>query len=432
MNNDTIFALSSGHGKSGVAVIRISGNNLHDTFSNFTNKSEFTNRHAYFCNLTDNNGDLLDQCLAIYFPAPNSFTGEDVIELHTHGAPATINAIFEHLKTLDMRMAAPGEFSRRAFYNNKMDLADVDGLAALLDAQTEQQRKHALKSMLGHDSEIYNTWRTQMVEISAYAAAILDYSPDDLPANIGETVTARTTKLYNEINTALNNYRASRAIRGGINIALVGETNVGKSSIFNYLAGSNRAIVSDIAGTTRDVVSINLDIDGYLINLSDTAGLRETDDVIESIGIERTKSEIENADIIIHVYTPDSAGHINFADNEIIVINKSDTSDLRQHKNAIYTSTKTGDGMDMLLNTLRKKIHEIMDGAENALTINARTHELLTLTRDELTAALGTGGNYDIFAEHTRRAADSIGKILGTITATEVLDKTFGQLCLGK
>ena len=432
MNNDTIFALSSGHGKSGVAVIRISGNNLHDTFSNFTNKSEFTNRHAYFCNLTDNNGDLLDQCLAIYFPAPNSFTGEDVIELHTHGAPATINAIFEHLKTLDMRMAAPGEFSRRAFYNNKMDLADVDGLAALLDAQTDIQRKHALRSMLGHDSEIYNTWRTQMVEISAYAAAILDYNSDDLPANIGETVTARTTKLYNEINAALNNYRASRAIRGGINIALVGETNVGKSSIFNYLAGSNRAIVSDIAGTTRDVVSINLDIDGYLINLSDTAGLRETDDVIESIGIERTKFEIENADIIIHVYTPDSAGHINFADNEIIVINKSDTSDLRQHKNAIYTSTKTGDGMDMLLNTLRKKIHEIMDGAENALTINARTHELLTLTRDELAAALGTGDNYDIFAEHTRRAADSIGKILGTITATEVLDKTFGQLCLGK
>lgn len=432
MNNDTIFALSSGHGKSGVAVIRISGDNLHDIFSGFTKKTDFLPRHAYFCNLTNNAGELIDQCLAIYFPAPHSFTGTDVIELHTHGAPATINAVFEYLKTLGMRMATPGEFSRRAFYNNKMDLADVDGLAALLDAQTDNQRKHALKSMLGRDSEIYTTWREQMVEISAYAAAILDYNTDDLPANIGETIHTRTQNLYNEINTALLGYRASRAIRGGINVTLVGETNVGKSSIFNYLAGSNRAIVSDIAGTTRDVVSINLDIDGFLINLSDTAGLRETDDEIESIGIERTKSEIENADIIIHVYTPDSAEHINFTDNEIIVINKSDTSDLRPHKNAIYTSVKSGDGMDVLLNTLRAKIHEIMDGAENALTINARTKSLLESARDELSHALNAGDNYDIFAEHTRRAADAIGKILGTITATEVLDKTFGQLCLGK
>ncbi|MBQ2859423.1 MAG: tRNA uridine-5-carboxymethylaminomethyl(34) synthesis GTPase MnmE [Alphaproteobacteria bacterium] len=432
MNNDTIFALSSGHGKSGVAVIRISGDNLRDTFSKFINKSEFAPRHAYFCNLRDTAGDLIDQCLAIYFSAPHSFTGTDIIELHTHGAPATINAVFEFLKTLGMRMATPGEFSRRAFYNNKMDLADVDGLAALLDAQTDIQRKHALKSMLGRDSEIYSTWREQMVEISAYAAAILDYSPDDLPANIGETIHTRTEKLYNDINTALNKYHTSRAIRGGINVALVGETNVGKSSIFNYLAGSNRAIVSDIAGTTRDVVSINLDLDGFLINLSDTAGLRETDDEIESIGIERTKSEIENADIIIHVYTPDSAEHNIFANNEIIVINKSDTSDLRTHTNAIYTSAKNGDGMNTLLNTLRAKIHEIMDGAENTLTINARTKSLLESARDELGAALDADDNYDIFAEHTRRAADAIGKILGTITTTEVLDKTFGQLCLGK
>jgi tRNA modification GTPase len=286
--------------------------------------------------------------------------------------------------------------------------------------------------MMGSDSRVYNAWRNKMIEVSAYAAAILDYSPDDLPANICDTVRTHAEQLFDEIGNALSQYKTARSIRGGINVVLAGETNVGKSSIFNYLAGSNRAIVSDIAGTTRDVVSINLDLDGYLINLSDTAGLRETDDVIESIGIERTKSEIENADIIIHVYTPDSTIHSNFTNNEIVVINKSDTSDLRTQKNAIYTSVKSGDGMDTLLNTLRNKIHEIMDGAENALTINARTHELLTSARDELAAALRADDNYDIFAEHTRRAADAIGKILGTITASEVLDKTFGQLCLGK
>lgn len=434
-NNDTIFALSSGHGKSGVAVIRISGENLHDIFNSWVQKTPINPRYAYFINLRDNNNELIDQCLAIYFPAPHSFTGTDVIELHTHGAPAVINKVFEYLSSVGMRMATPGEFSRRAFYNNKMDLADIDGLAALLDAQTDKQRKHALKSMLGHDSEIYNTWRTQMVEISAFAAAILDYNADDLPANIGDTIRTCTQQLHQDLGAALRGYNTSRAIRGGINIALVGETNVGKSSIFNYLVGYNRAIVSDIAGTTRDVVSANLDIDGYMINLSDTAGLRETDDTIESIGIERTKSEIENADIIIRVFTPDTYEqntNLQHCDNEIIVINKSDITQKHNAQNVIYTSAKTGDGMNKLMDALRAQIRKIMDGTENSLTINARTKSLLESAHDDLGHALSAGDNYDIFAEHTRRAADSIGKILGTITATEVLDMTFGQLCLGK
>lgn len=431
-NGDTIFALSSGHGKSGVAVIRISGEKLRDVFARFVNKTDIKPRHTYFTNLCDNGGDLIDQCLAIYFPAPHSFTGEDVIELHTHGAPAVINAVFEYLSSLNMRMATPGEFSRRAFYNNKMDLADVDGLAALLDAQTDKQRKHALQSMMGRDSEIYNNWRSQMVEISAYAAAMLDYSPDDLPANIDETIKKRVKKLYEEIGAALGEYRTSRAIRGGVNIALVGQTNVGKSSIFNHLVGSNRAIVSDVAGTTRDVVSSMIDIDGYMVNLSDTAGIRETTDKIESIGIERTKNEIENADIIISVYTPENMGQTGSGANEIIVINKSDTIKSQDIKNAIYTSAKTGEGMDLLMDKIRHKIHEIFDGRESDLSINARTKVLLETAYGELANAIASGDNYDILAEHVRCAADAIGKILGTISADEILDMTFGQLCLGK
>lgn len=437
-NNDTIFALSSGHGKSGVAVIRISGENLGDIFKSFITKPEITPRHAYFTNLTDTSGELIDQCLAIYFPGPQSFTGQDVIELHTHGAPAVINAVFEYLMTHGMRMAEPGEFSRRAFYNNKMDLADVDGLAALLDAQTDIQRKHALRSMMGFDSEIYNTWRNSMVEISAYAAAILDYSPDDLPQNIGETIRTRTYNLYNEITNALDKYKTARAIRGGINVALVGETNVGKSSIFNYMVGSNRAIVSDIAGTTRDVVSATIDIDGYMVNLADTAGIRETDDKIENIGIERTKSEIKTADIILHIYTPDNFPRIAIDDSRIgpnpviRIVNKCDTTDQTNFFDALPISAKTGIGMQNLMNELRAKIHEMFDGSESNLTINTRTKSLLESAATELSNALNAGDNYDIFAEHTRRAADAIGKILGTITATEVLDMTFGQLCLGK
>ena len=432
MNNDTIFALSSGHGKSGVAVIRISGENLSDIFATFINKSDSTPRHAYFTNLRDESGDLIDQCLAIYFPAPNSFTGEDVIELHTHGAPAVINKVFDFLQTKNMRMATPGEFSKRAFYNNKMDLADVDGLAALLDAQTDMQRKHALRSMMGFDSKIYNNWRNKMIEVSAYAAAILDYSPDDLPANICDTVQNSAKELFNEIGNALTQYKTARGIRGGINVVLAGETNVGKSSIFNYMVGTNRAIVSDIAGTTRDVVSSTIDIDGFMVNLSDTAGIRETDDTIENIGIERTMSEIENADIVIHVYTPETVACNNLNGNEIVVINKSDTIKNHDCKNAIYTSAKSGDGMDSLMNALRKQIHEMFDGAESTVSVNARTKSLLESAHIELENAIAAGDNYDIFAEHTRRAADAIGKILGTITASEVMDMTFGQLCLGK
>ena len=172
MNNDTIFALSSGHGKSGVAVIRISGENLSDFAERIVGKFGITPRHAYFVNLVDNAGEVIDQCIVTYFTAPHSFTGEDVIEIASHGAPAVINKIFEFLSENNMRMATPGEFSRRAFYNNKMDLSDIDGLAALLDAQTDVQRKSALASMMGRDSAIYDAWRTQMIEIAAYSAAI--------------------------------------------------------------------------------------------------------------------------------------------------------------------------------------------------------------------------------------------------------------------
>lgn len=449
MNNDTIFALSSGFGKSGVAVIRISGDNLHDFATNIifpylggadrAAVGGVKPRHAYFCNLTDENGDLIDQCIAIYFAAPHSFTGTDVIEIHTHGATAVINKIFAFLSEQNMRLATPGEFSRRAFLNGKMDLSDVDGLAALLDAQTDKQRVHALKSMMGQDSEIYNQWRTKMVEIAAYAAAILDYDENDLPQNIGEKILSKTRELYDEINKSLSRYNISRAITHGFNIALVGETNVGKSSIFNKLVGANRAIVSDIAGTTRDVISAQIDIDGYLVNLSDTAGIRETDDRIEKLGIDRTRAETENADLVLHIYSNDSAplgrgtNEVGGGGSEIIVINKSDKIRTRNNKNAIYTSAETGDGIADLLNAIREKMHRFLDGAENALVINARTYKLLTDTKYELENAIKKfDGNYDIFAEHVRTAADNIGKILGTITASDVMDATFSQLCLGK
>jgi len=205
MNNDTIFALSSASGKSGVAVVRISGDDLSPLFKRIVNKKEFEKRYAYFTNFRDDNGDLIDQCVAIFFAAPNSFTGEDVIEIHSHGAPAVIDKIFDFLRRSGARIANRGEFSQRAFYNNKMDLTDVDGLIALLDAQTDKQRISALKSLTGNDSIVYKNWRDKMIEISAYSAAILDYDEDDLPKDIDKKILLETEILLKEIKETTSN-----------------------------------------------------------------------------------------------------------------------------------------------------------------------------------------------------------------------------------
>lgn len=430
MNNDTIFALSSAPGKSGVAVIRISGNDLSKLFKHIINKKKPESRHAYFTNFKDDSGDLIDQCIAIYFNAPYSFTGEDIIEIHSHGSPAVINKIFEFLRNHGCRIANRGEFSRRAFYNNKMDLTDVDGLIALLDAKTDKQRQNALRSLTGRDSIVYNNWRESMIEISAYSAAILDYADDELPKNIDKKILNKTKKLLEEIKSSLSQSRASRAIQNGFNIVLVGKTNVGKSSIFNKLVGSNRAIVSDIAGTTRDVVSQQIDIDGYLVNLSDTAGIRQSRNKIEKIGIERTHNEIENADLILYVYNEMPR---ELKTDGITIINKSDLLKSKTSKRVIYTSVKNNTGFDKLLKTIKEKMHELMGNGESKLAINERTYELLNESVSELQNALDKyDGNYDIFAEHVRRAGDAIGKILGVITTNEIADMTFQRLCLGK
>jgi tRNA modification GTPase len=430
-NNDNIFALSSGRGKSGVAVIRISGNDLEKFAKKIIGRTPVP-RRAYFTNLRDDSGEIIDQCVVIFFVAPHSFTGTDIIEIQCHGAPAVINKIFEFLRGHNMRVATPGEFSRRAFYNGKMDLTDVDGLVALLDAQTDKQRAAALRSMMGGDSAVYENWRDQMLEISAYAAAMTDYDADDLPPNISDRILERIKTLYTAVSGVLGNYKVSRAIMCGINIAIVGETNVGKSSLFNRIVGASRAIVSDIPGTTRDVVSAQMDIDGYMVNLSDTAGLRNTADFVECIGIERTNTEIANADIVLHVINAgDSTEPISR--NEILVINKSDTIDSRDIPGAIYVSAKTGAGISELMHEIRNRIAEITNNGESTVMINARTYDLLMTARDELYAALDDfDGDYDILSEHVRYAADAIGRILGTIGTNEILDMTFSQLCLGK
>ncbi|MDR1207607.1 MAG: tRNA uridine-5-carboxymethylaminomethyl(34) synthesis GTPase MnmE [Rickettsiales bacterium] len=450
---DTIFALSSGHGRAGIAVIRISGANLRGLFASIvspvgsrvsppyggeTRFSEFeiTPRHAYLADLADDAGDVIDRAIAIYFSAPNSFTGEDVIEFHTHGSQAVIQKLFDTLKSHGARMAEPGEFTRRAFHNSKMDLAEVDGLCALIDSRTDKQRARALKSMAGADSAAYENWRNRMIEIAAYSAAMLDYPSDELPQNIGKTLLSRTKELHDEITAALARANATRAVQSGFNIALAGPVNAGKSSLFNRLVGESRAIVSDIPGTTRDVITAEIDVDGYLVRLLDTAGLRDTDDPIENMGISRTMDACDNADMVIRLQ---SAKHIaqsdDIKDNEIVVVNKSDLhteNSALQSANHILVSALTGKGIPELLEIIKRKVHEMLDGAESDVVVNARTKTLLEESAAELNQAISNNSSHDIFAEHARAASDAIGRILGIIGADEIADKIFGQLCLGK
>ncbi|MDR0967609.1 MAG: tRNA uridine-5-carboxymethylaminomethyl(34) synthesis GTPase MnmE [Rickettsiales bacterium] len=430
---DTIYALSSGMGVSGVAVIRISGENLQNLFHKITGRKNPEPRHAYTSHLLDNAGDIIDRAIAIYFSAPNSFTGTDVIEFHTHGSAAVIKKLFDVLKENGARLANPGEFSRRAFDNEKMDLEMADGLVNLLSAQTEKQRQFALRAAIGHYSSALENWRSQMIKIAAFATAMTDYDETDLPQNIGETLTERTQNLANEIGAAITRGGVARGIHRGFNITLAGDTNVGKSSLFNALLGTSRAIVSNTHGTTRDVITADLDLDGYLVRVADTAGLRETENEIEKIGIEKTNDEIKNADLVLRVY--DARGVPNALPqnkNEIIVINKSDLLNENYSRDAICVSAKTGDGIEDLFNEIRTRVGELTNGAESDIVVGTRALEHLQNALNELNAALKNKNNIELFGAHINYASNEIGKILGTIGASDVADAIFSKLCLGK
>ena len=415
--NDVIFALSSGQGRAGVAVIRVSG-----TSPGFLPKP-VRPRVATLMNFYG-----IDQVIVIYFKAPHSFNGEDMVEIHCHGGRAIINAIFAKLCKFGFRIAERGEFLRRAFDNRKFDLVEVDGIRAMIDAKTERQRAAAMRSMSGQDSHILNGWRNEMIALSALASARMDYDSTDLPGNIDQRIKDGAMTLSEKISTALNS--KSCIIENGFNIVLTGKTNVGKSSLFNRLIGENRAIVSEIHGTTRDVVMAEIDIDGFLVRITDTAGIRESTDEIEKIGIEKTRAELEKADLILHVFDTST----NYAPNEngIIVINKSDIlkDEIAPKDKHVMVSAKTGAGISELMQIVHARLCEIADTSDDNLTITTRMRANMANVVTELDKVVQVG--IELQAEHIMAAADEISMVLGLIGIEEIYDSVFGQLCLGK
>jgi tRNA modification GTPase len=443
MDNQTIYALSTVYGKSGVAVIRISGDRAFDVIAKMTDidVSAVQPRYAYFTNIKNPSGQLLDKSLVICFKAPHSFTGEDIVELQIHGAKAVISSVLDGLSSLDnFRLAEPGEFSKRAFYHNKMDLTEAEGLADLIDAETSEQQKQALRQMEGILKNIYDNWREQLLKVMAYLEAYIDFPDEELPKNIIDNLQNTVFKIQNDIENHLSSNNIGERLRDGFRVVILGEPNAGKSSLLNAIAKRDAVIVSDIAGTTRDAIDIHMDINGYPVIFTDTAGLRQTLEAVEKQGIERAYAKAQDADIIICLFdclrnTPQEFENID--KNKIIyVANKIDKADNNhkktlQNKGYLTISAKYAQGVDVLLNEIGQKIKDKFTANSTEIITRQRYREALKNAVSNL-KNFNFDKEIELSAEDIRLAAREIGKITGRIEVDEVLDKIFSSFCIGK
>lgn len=447
MDNKTIYALSTVFGKSGVAVIRISGSEALQVVRQMTNLNpeNIKARYAYFTDLKDlTKTRTLDKCLLLYFKAPNSFTGEDIVELQTHGSRAVISGVLDNLSRLPgFRMAEPGEYSKRAFYNQKMDLTEAEGLADLIDAETEAQQKYALRQMEGNLKNLYDDWREQLVKIMAHLEAYIDFPDEEIPEIVVSSLNNTVFKLREAIRKHLSADNIGERLREGFRVVIVGRPNAGKSSLLNAIAQRDVVIVSDIAGTTRDAVDIHLDLNGYPVIITDTAGIRETEEAIEKQGVEIAYKKINDADLLVCLFdaSQDTVQVFDtvaktFNDKMIYVANKADNltpeqcSDI-QKQNILLISAKHHQGIDLLLQKITKVIADKFTANSNLLITRARYREALSQALESLNL-FNLNKEIELSAEDIRLAAREIGKITGRIEIDEVLDKIFGSFCIGK
>ncbi len=438
--SDTIYALSSGALPAGVAVIRVSGPHTSEVLRELC-ACVPSPRQAVLRSIRNRNGDVLDQGLILYFKAPASFTGEDCAELQVHGGRAVVNAILAELGDIPgLRHAEAGEFSRRAFHNGKLDLVEIEGLADLISAETEMQRRLAQEHSSGHLSKIYEGWARRLTHARAMIEAELDFADeDDVPGSVAEKIWADMRTLKGEISEHLDGAGIAEIIRDGLKIVIAGEPNAGKSSLLNHLARRDIAIVTDIAGTTRDILSVDLSLAGFRVQLFDTAGLRETDDKVEQEGIRRAYLTIDQADIILLLSdTPEGFVELGTSQPEKPVIRvgtKIDRSPLLWDKASVdvLVSTETGAGIDRLLDVLVDHLPDL--SGQNALSLPTRKRHVSCLqqTRAAIEMSLAQSNRgLDIQAEYLRQAGDALGRITGRVDVEDLLGVIFSEFCIGK
>lgn len=448
MTAGTIYALSSAPGRAGIAVVRLSGPEAAEAVLALTGREVPKPRTASLRRLRDGDGAMIDEALVLWFEAPHSFTGEDVAELHVHGGRAVLAALLESLAAQPgLRLAEPGEFSRRAFEHGKLDLTEAEGLGDLISAETEAQRRQALRQMQGVLGELYDGWGNRLTHALAHLEADIDFSDEDLPEGVAAEVKPQIARLREEIAAHLSDNRRGERLRDGLMVAIVGAPNVGKSSLLNALARREAAIVSEIPGTTRDVIEVHLDLGGYPVVLADTAGLRESADRIESEGVQRALARAEAADLKLVVLDAAALSAVPaetltlIGEDSLVLANKTDAAAVppghRINGRPVWpVSVKTGAGMADFLAALEAEVKERIGLTGSAAITRARHREALT----DCIAALDrflTGserGNQapELAAEDVRLAARALGRITGRIDVEDLLDVIFRDFCIGK
>lgn len=449
----TIFALSTIAGKSGVAVVRVSGDQAYAIAQKLTQRAELKPNHAYVGKLYNpKENQIIDHAITIYFAAPKSFTGEDVVEFHIHGSIAVIKELLEVLSEFKgVRGADRGEFAKRAFLNGKMDLTEAEGLAALIEAETSIQKSLALKQVSGELKSLYEKWRTDLIKILAQLEAFIDFPEDDIPVSAVNNARNSALRMANEIEHHMADNNRGEILSRGIRLAIVGEPNVGKSSLLNALSKREVAIVSEIAGTTRDVIENRFDLEGFPFVIFDTAGIRDTTDVIEQEGVKRALGKIEESDLILLVL--DATRQLDLSmiqsleldDKKVfILVNKVDLIEEKQkrilleqisssYENIYFISAKTNESLSILKDLLVNYAKENYALSSDPMITNARyrshLNEALTYLKifaDDQDSML------EISTEMIRRAVAEIGMITGIVDVEEVLDVVFSSFCIGK
>ncbi|MBA8757247.1 MULTISPECIES: tRNA uridine-5-carboxymethylaminomethyl(34) synthesis GTPase MnmE [Wolbachia] len=438
--NETIFALSTVFGKSGVAVIRISGNYALKALNHFHIKKEIKPRFATLVDLYDDSSQLIDNGIIIYFPAPNSFTGEDVIELQVHGSKAVIKIILEELSKIFV-MARPGEFSLRAFLNGKFDLTQIEGIADLIDAETKMQAKQAIKQISGELERLYSNWRQRLITIQSKIEAYIDF-PEDVwtEKNKLEKINNEVRALVRLIQEHLNDNRRGERLREGLHVVITGKPNVGKSTLFNFLAKRDIAIVSEYAGTTRDILEAHIDIGGYPIILSDTAGIRESSDPIESEGISRAKKRSFEADLRIELFPFEQRHNINcnvVNSDTIYVLSKADDA-INNHNikingiDLLPISILKGIGTNKLISLIKEKAEEKFGHDRDTPVITRQRHRNHMKKALEHLQRFNIDNPIELISEDLRLAAFELGAVIGIIDVEEILSSVFSNFCVGK
>lgn len=438
-SRDTIFALASGGLPAGVAVVRLSGP-LACTVAAILVGSLPSARTAALRTIRDTDGSMLDRGLVIVFPGPNSFTGEDCVELHLHGGPALVAATLKSLAGFSgCRLAEAGEFSRRAFENGKMDLVEIEGLADLLSAETEMQRRLAIEQSNGHLSSIYDGWRERLIFCRAMIEAELDFSDEgDIPGAVSDRVWHDVQVLIGELDGVLRQLKSGEIIRDGFKVVIAGLPNAGKSSLLNALVSRDVAIVTDFAGTTRDIIHCELDLSGYKVHLYDTAGLRETDEPVEREGIRRALLSIQDADLVLHLV--DLTADDDFAEianpHVLKIGTKSDLAHIDSgtvRSVDLILSTATGSGLIELRSRLLTELQGRVQVNSLAIPSRLRHAQLLSSAKLHLMDALTlTKHPLEIRAESLRLGSDDLARVTGRIDTETLLGKIFSEFCVGK